>query len=87
VTVIGPLKLVGRNVPERRQQAARVVPRDPLQRRELDVLDAFPRPAAINLFGLVEADDPPVLPTDGSIPTSARRSVYRIDRYWTPRSL
>ena len=23
-----------------------------------------------------------MLPTDGSIPASANRSVYRIDRYW-----
>lgn len=28
-----------------------------------------------------------MLPTDGSIPASAKRSVYRIDRYCTPRSL
>lgn len=28
-----------------------------------------------------------VLPTDGAMPLSARRSVYRIERYWVPRSL
>jgi hypothetical protein len=32
VTVIGLLKLVGGKVPERLQQVARVVPRDPLER-------------------------------------------------------
>src|SRR5439155_13143743 len=29
----------------------------------------------------------PVLPTDGSMPAWANRSVYRIDKYCTPRSL
>jgi hypothetical protein len=57
VTVISLLQLVGGNVPERLQQASRVVPRDPVQRGELAVLDAFPRPLAVDLFGLVEAAD------------------------------
>ena len=29
----------------------------------------------------------PTLPTDGSMLASAKRSVWRIDTYWTPRSL
>jgi hypothetical protein len=29
----------------------------------------------------------PTLPTEGSMPASANRSVYRIDRYCPPRSL
>ena len=29
----------------------------------------------------------PTLPTDGSIPASARRSVYLIETYWAPASL
>jgi len=57
VTVTGLLTLVAGSIPERLQQAARVVPRDPLQRGELDVLDSFPRPAPVGLFSLVEADD------------------------------
>jgi hypothetical protein len=28
-----------------------------------------------------------LVPTDGSMPASANRSVYRIDRYWLPRAL
>ncbi len=72
VTVTGLLTLVAGSIPERLQQAARVVPRDPLQRGELDVLDSFPRPAPVGFFSLVEADDGfrervvvriPVLPT------------------------
>src|SRR5262245_1356857 len=47
--VVDPLELVGRNGPERLQQAMRVVPRHPLQRGELDVLDASPGPAATDL--------------------------------------
>jgi hypothetical protein len=31
--------------------------------------------------------EPPTLPTEGSIPALARHSVYRIETYWTPRSL
>jgi hypothetical protein len=82
--VVGPLELVRRNVPERLQQAARVVPCDPLQRGELDVLDAPPGPASVDLLRLIEPDDgfrervvveSPVLPTDGSMPAWARRSV------------
>lgn len=34
----------------------RVVPRHPLQRGELDILDASPGPTATDLFRLVEAD-------------------------------
>lgn len=35
----------------------RVVPRDPLQRRELRLVDAFPRPASVDHFRLVKPDD------------------------------
>jgi len=56
-TVIGPLELVRGNVPERFQQAPRVVPRVPLQRGELDVVDSFPRPAPVNHLRLIEPDD------------------------------
>ena len=33
------------------------------------------------------SDVPPTLPTDGCASASAKRSEYRIDRYWLPRSL
>src|SRR5262245_53195419 len=57
MTVIGSLELVRRNVAERFEQAPRVVPRDPLERRELDLFHPLPRPAPPDLFGLVEPDD------------------------------
>jgi len=41
--MIGLLELGRRHVAERFEQAAPVVPRDPLQRRELDVLQGVPR--------------------------------------------
>ena len=45
---------------------------------------------ATDHFRLIQADHPlggasyesPTLPTDDSIPASASRSVYRIERYW-----
>jgi hypothetical protein len=55
--VVGPLKLVRRDITERLEQTPRVVPRDPLQRRELDVVNALPRAAPMNQLRLVEADD------------------------------
>ncbi len=52
---------------------------------------------AVNDFGLVESvdrlgqrvahRDPPLLPTEGSKPTSASRSVSRIETYYALRSL
>ena len=54
---MGLFELGRGNVPDRLEEAARVVPRDPLERRELDLLDSFPRPAPVNHFGLVQADD------------------------------
>ena len=45
--MIGLLELGRRHVAERFEQAAPVVPRDPLQRRKLDVLQALPRPTPI----------------------------------------
>jgi hypothetical protein len=82
--MIGLLELGRRDVAERFEQAARVVPRDPLQGRELDVLQALPGPPPVDLLGLdnpitVSASalsyESPVLATDSSIPASARRSV------------
>ena len=55
--MIGLLELGRRNVAERFEQAAAVVPRDPLERRELDILDPFPGPPTVDLFRLVQPDD------------------------------
>jgi len=90
------LELGRRNVAERFEQAVAVVPRDPLERRELDVLEPFHGPrrwisSVLNNPITVSASalsyESAVLPTDGSMPAWANRSVYRIDRYCTPRSL
>jgi hypothetical protein len=94
--LVGLLELGRRHVAERFEQAAAVVPRDPLERRELDVLEPLPRSATmissvlnnpITLSASALSYESPVLPTDGSMPAWANRSVYRIDRYCTPRSL
>ena len=70
---------------DRLQESLRVVPMHPLEGGELDVLRTTPGPASTGHLGLVEADDgfsqsvivkeSPRLPTDGSIPASASRSV------------
>ena len=89
--MVGPLELDRRNVAERFEPALAVVPRDPFERRELDVLDPFPRPAPMDLFRLEQpitvsasalSYESPPLPTDRSMPASANRFVYRIDRHW-----
>ena len=78
------------------QKPAIVEPVHPLEGCELDGLEVAPRSASMDDFGLVEAIDRfgegvvvelPTLPTEGSIPASARRSVYLIETYWAPRSL
>jgi hypothetical protein len=98
------LGLGGRDVADGLEQAARVVPVDPFERGELDLLEAAPRPASADDLGLEEAVDrlgegfvvavadgeagrAARVAMEGSIPASARRSVYRIETYWTPRSL
>ena len=50
------------------------------EKAKLDAIAALELPA--DLFAGVS----PRLPTDGSMPASARRSLYRIDTYWLPRS-
>jgi len=42
--VVGPLELGRGHVPDGVEQGARLIPRDSLERRELDVLDASPGP-------------------------------------------
>src|SRR5437870_5497430 len=56
-TVKRLLELDRREIAERLQQTAAVVPRDPGQRRELDVFDSLPRPAPANDLGLEQSDD------------------------------
>jgi hypothetical protein len=54
--IVGLLKLGRGHVSQGREQAAAVVPRDPLERRELDVLEPLPRSTTMNLFGLEQPD-------------------------------
>ena len=78
------------------QQPAIIEPIHPLEGCELDGLEVTPRSASMDDLSLVEAIDRlgegvvvrvAELPTEGSIPVSARRSVYLIEKYWAPRSL
>ena len=78
------------------QKPAIVEPVDPLESCELDGLEVAPRSTSMDDLSLVEAVDrfgegvvveSPTLPTEGSIPASASRSVYLIETYWAPRSL
>ena len=80
-----------RDVADGLQQPAIVEPVHPFQRGELDGLERAPRSAPMDDLGLVETVDgfgegvvikSPTLPTEGSTPASARRSVYLIDTYW-----
>lgn len=82
-------------VPARLQQALAVEPGDPLQRRELHILDLTSGPPPPNDLRLEETDQRlrqgvvvrvADAPTDSSMPASAKRSVYRIDKSWEPCS-
>jgi len=73
-----------------------VEPVDPFERGDFDGLEGPPQPTPMDDLRLIEAVDclgecvataSPTLPTDGSIPASASRSVYFIDTYWLPLSL
>jgi hypothetical protein len=52
--MVGVLELSRRHVAERFEQALTAVPGDPLERRELDILDTLPRAASIDLLRLEE---------------------------------
>ena len=54
--MVGLFELGRRNIAERFEQAAAVVPRDPLERRELDVLEPLPGPPPIDLLRLEQPD-------------------------------
>jgi len=63
----------------------------PFQRRELHGLERAPGATSMNDLCFVGplivsaralSKESPTLPTDGSIPASAKRSVYLIETYW-----
>lgn len=73
-----------------------IEPVDPVQRRELDGFEMTPRPirrmtsvlnSPITVSAKALSYELPTRPTEGLMPMSASRSLYRIDRYWTPRSV
>jgi hypothetical protein len=81
--VIG-LELHRRNITERAVQPTVVVPVDPLQHRDLDLLDTAPRATRTDQLGLEQPVDRlgqsvvvtvAFEPTDGWTPASASRSV------------
>jgi hypothetical protein len=43
------------------------------------------RPMIVSANAL--SQESPVVPTEASIPASAKRSVYRIERYWLPLAM
>ena len=57
MTVVGLLELVRGNIPERLQQAPRVVPRQPTRASRTRPPPPFPWPVPPDLFRLVQADD------------------------------
>ena len=82
--VVSVLGFGRRDVADGLQKPALVEPVDPGQRGELDGLEAPPWSSPVNDLSLVKAIDrlgesvvigSPTLPTEGSIPASARRSV------------
>ncbi len=88
--IVGSLRLGWRDVADRLEQTPMVEPIDPFECGELNRLERAPRTPPMDHLGLEQPDDGfrqsivvrvPTLPTDGSIPASARRSVYLIDTY------
>src|SRR6185437_10932118 len=63
------------HVAERLEQALMVVPCDPLERRELDVLERLPRPAPPDLFRLEQSDHRLGQSVIVRIPHAAHRSL------------
>src|SRR5262245_41609480 len=55
--MVGLLELGRWDIAERLEQAVAVIPRDPLEGRELDVLEPLPWPATMDLLGLEQPDD------------------------------
>lgn len=77
------------------EQPAIVEPIDPFERGEFNCLHRSPRPASPDHLGFEEplmlsasalSRVSMTLPTDGSMPPSAKCSPYLIERYWLPRS-
>ena len=77
------------------EQPPVVEPVNPFEGRIFDGFERPPRATPVDHLGFVKTIDRlgqsvviavATLPTDGSIPALARRSVYLIETYWLPRS-
>ena len=85
--VIVCLSFGRRYIAERFQQAMVVEPGNPFQRGQFDGFTRLPGSAAVDQLSLVEPVDGLgqgvviAVPTDGSMPASAKRSLYFIDTY------
>lgn len=89
------LCLCGWDESDRAEQAAVVIPIDPLQRFPFDLAHQFARADLVDHLGFEQANDAfgqrmsqasPTVPTERLICALAGRSVYLIDRYCDPRS-
>jgi hypothetical protein len=94
--IVARLGLGGRDVPDRLEEALRVEPGDPFEGGELHLLRERQGPrrritSVLNNPITVSASalsyESPTLPTDGLIPASSSRSVYRMLTYCDPLSL
>jgi hypothetical protein len=90
VTVVGCFEFGWWDVAAVFVQAAVVVPVDPFQHGDLDLLGGPPRAAALEQFGLEQpivvsasalSYASPTEPTEGSAPAAARRSVQASETY------
>lgn len=91
--IIPCLKFRRRHLANRLEQPARAEPIHPGERRELRRVEAAPGLLSSNHLGLEEPDDRfgqgvviriTATADGGPIPLSAKRSVYRIERYCVP---
>src|SRR6202034_3558684 len=57
ISIVRSLELRRGNVPDGPEESALIEPVDPPQGRELDCIEAAPRPAAVNDLRLEQADD------------------------------
>jgi hypothetical protein len=84
LAIVRHLQLRRRHVADRLEQPAMIEPVDPFERRVFDRIEVPPGAAVTDDLGLEQTDDrlgqalsyeSPTLPTEGSTPASASRSV------------
>jgi hypothetical protein len=86
--IVARFGLGRRDISDRLQQSSMIEPVDPFEGGELDGFEVAPWAAPPDDFGFVEpVDRLGERVVEGSTPALARRSVYLIATYCTPRSL